>query len=508
MKTKDFKELCAEYSANPNLDNENVLLRTMVFDTKFYVATKKYDKGNALRLLQSETGTMVLCVYTHDVDIDAEVKEKYDITEMNFDDIYENVNVNNVGYILINPSTEALTLTASQISKLYREKYYADASYPLHLDKDVDFSCRAVSLAEVNTQVTSKKLIEVYLDAQKEESEEKREVLLNKFLDEFVNHAKFYTPVFPTGETDSIGNYIVNKERVIYLTENGKNGMYYLFVDADKIVNDLEADLEKTYVSVFDFNDYITMMDAAHGAIAGLKIIGDVALDLPASDIYYYNAIKEHNELLKDVTVLQGSYAPSEEMTEIEKDMNEYFETISSVEKVWLGREIEMYKNKKNAFVYNVVLKLKDDKLNKDDVKETVRKILGNKLFRMYVSKEEVTDTQLKQVYDIANKPVKKVVKAVEKKEEKVEVKEEVVEKPAPKKAAAKKVASSAKKTTTKKAATTTTKKAEPKAKVEAKKEVKKPTTKKTATSKKTTAAVKKTATTTKKTNVKKAEKK
>ena len=107
MKTKDFKELCAEYSANPNLDNENVLLRTMVFDTKFYVATKKYDKGNALRLLQSETGTMVLCVYTHDVDIDSEVKEKYDITEMNFDDIYENVNVNNVGYILINPSTEA-----------------------------------------------------------------------------------------------------------------------------------------------------------------------------------------------------------------------------------------------------------------------------------------------------------------------------------------------------------------------------------------------------------------
>ncbi len=494
MKTKDFKELCAEYSANPNLDNENVLLRTMVFDTKFYVATKKYDKGNALRLLQSETGTMVLCVYTHDMDIDAEVKEKYDITEMYFDDIYENVNVNNVGYILINPSSEALTLTAAQISKLYREKYYADASYPLHLEKDVDFKCRAMSLAEVNTQVTSKKLIEVYLDAQKEESEEKREKLLNKFLDEFVNHAKFYTPVFPTGETDSIGNYIVNKERVIYLTENGTNGMYYLFVDADKIVNDLEADLEKTYVSVFDFGDYVTMMDAAHGAIAGLKIIGDVALDLPASDIYYYNAIKEHNELLKDVTVLQGSYAPSEEMTEIENDMNEYFADIPSVEKVWLGREIEMYKNKKNAFVYNVVLKLKDDKLNKEEVKDTVRKILGNKLFRMYVSKEEVTDTQLKQVYDIANKPVKKVVKAVEKKEEKAEVKEVVVEKEEPKKTTTKKVASTAKKTTTKKA-TTTTKKAEPKAKVEAKKEAKKPTVKKTTTTKKTTTSAKKPAT-------------
>ena len=46
MKTKDFKELCAVYSANPNLDNENVLLRTMIFDTKFYVATKKYDYCN------------------------------------------------------------------------------------------------------------------------------------------------------------------------------------------------------------------------------------------------------------------------------------------------------------------------------------------------------------------------------------------------------------------------------------------------------------------------------
>ncbi len=495
MKTKDFKELCAVYSANPNLDNENVLLRTMVFDTKFYVATKKYDKGNALRLLQSETGVTVLCIYTHDIDIDSEVKEKYDITEMSFDDIYENVNVNNVGYILINPSSEALTLTSSQISKLYREKYYADASYPLHLDADTDFKCRAMSLAEVNTQVTSKKLLEVYLDAQKEESEEKREDLLNKFLDEFVNHAKFYTPVFPTGETDSIGNYVVNKDRVIFITEDGVKGKYYLFVDADRIVNDLEADLEKTYVSVFDFSDYVTMMDAAHGAITGLKIIGDAALDIPASDIYYYNAIKEHNELLKDVTVLQGSYAPSEEMTEIENDINEYFETIPSVEKVWLGREIEMYKNKKNAFVYNVVLKLKDDKLNKEEVKDTVRRILGNNLFRMYISAEEVTDTQLKQVYDKANKPAKKVVKAETKVEEKVEVKEEIVE---PKKEV-KKVPVK-KNTTTKKTTTTTkttkkpaAKKSETKAKVETKKAVKKPAAKRTTTTKKTTTTVKKT---------------
>ena len=490
MKTKDFKELCAVYSANPNLDNENVLLRTMIFDTKFYVATKKYDKGNALRLLQSETGTMVLCVYTHDIDIDPEVKEKYDITEMSFDDIYENVNVNNVGYILINPSSEALTLTSAQISKLYREKYYADASYPLHLEKDVDFKCRAMSLAEVNTQVTSKKLIDVYLDAQKEESEEKREELLNKFLDEFVNHAKFYTPVFPTGETDSIGNYIVNKERVIYLTENGTNGMYYLFVDADKIVNDLEADLEKTYVSVFDFGDYITMMDAAHGAISGLKIIGDVALDLPASDIYYYNAIKEHNELLKDVTVLQGSYAPSEEMTEIENDINEYFANIPSVEKVWLGREIEMYKNKKNAFVYNVVLKLRNDEFNKEEVKDTVRRILGNNLFRMYISQENVTDTQLKQVYDETNKPVKKVAKA----EAKEEVKEKLETKKVAKKAPVKKTTTTAtKKPATKK---TTVKKTETKAKTETKKPVaKKPAAKKSTATKKTTTAVKKTTT-------------
>ena len=490
MKTKDFKELCAVYSANPNLDNENVLLRTMIFDTKFYVATKKYDKGNALRLLQSETGTMVLCVYTHDIDIDPEVKEKYDITEMSFDDIYENVNVNNVGYILINPSSEALTLTSAQISKLYREKYYADASYPLHLEKDVDFKCRAMSLAEVNTQVTSKKLIDVYLDAQKEESEEKREELLNKFLDEFVNHAKFYTPVFPTGETDSIGNYIVNKERVIYLTENGTNGMYYLFVDADKIVNDLEADLEKTYVSVFDFGDYITMMDAAHGAIVGLKIIGDVALDLPASDIYYYNAIKEHNELLKDVTVLQGSYAPSEEMTEIENDINEYFANIPSVEKVWLGREIEMYKNKKNAFVYNVVLKLRNDEFNKEEVKDTVRRIFGNNLFRMYISQENVTDTQLKQVYDETNKPVKKVAK--------VEAKEEVKEKLETKKVAKKAPAKKTTTTATKKPATkkTTVKKTETKAKTETKKPVaKKPAAKKSTATKKTTTAVKKTTT-------------
>ncbi len=502
MKTKDFKELCAVYSASPNLDNENVLLRTMVFDTKFYVATKKYNKGNALRLLQSETGTTVLCVYTHDVDIDPEVKEKYDITEMSFDDIYENVNVNNVGYILINPSSESLTLTAPQISKLYREKYYADASYPLHLDVDADFKCRAMSLAEVNTQVTSKKLLEVYLDAQKEESEEKREELLNKFLDEFVNHAKFYTPVFPTGETDSIGNYIVNKDRVVFITEDGVKGKYYLFVDADRIVNDLEADLEKTYVSVFDFSDYVTMMDAAHGAITGLKIIGDVALDLPASDIYYYNAIKEHNELLKDVTVLQGSYAPSEEMTEIEKDINEYFETIPSVEKVWLGREIEMYKNKKNAFVYNVVLKLKDDKLNKEEVKDTVRRILGNNLFRMYISQENVTDTQLKQVYDKANKPVKKEVKAEPKKEEKTV--EKVEAKKETKKAPAKKT------TTTKKTSTTTkksaAKKVESKAKVEPKKEVKKPVAKK-APAKKTT-TTKKAAATTKKAPAKKETKK
>ncbi|MBR6689427.1 MAG: SseB family protein [Clostridia bacterium] len=495
MKTKDFKELCAAYTANPNLDNENVLLRTMVFDTKFYVATKKYDKGNALRLLQSETGTTVLCVYTHNIDVDSEVKEKYDVTEMSFDDIYENVNVNNVGYILINPSSEALTLTAAQIAKLYREKYYSDFSYPLHLDVETDFKARAMNLTEVNTKTTSKKLIDVYIDSQKEESEEKRLELLNKFLDEFINHAKFYTPVFPTGETDSIGNYVVNKERVVFITEDGIKGKYYLFVDAERIAEYLGAEKEKTYVSVFDFDDYVTMMDAAHGAITGLKIIGDLDLEIPSNDIYHYNAIKVHNELLKDVTVLQGSYAPSEETTEIENDINEYFETIPSVEKVWLGREIEMYKNKKNAFVYNVVLKLKNDEFNKEEVKDTIRRILGNNLFRMYISQENVTDTQLKQVYAASNKPAKKVVK-VEEKEETVEKAKTVAKKvptkkkeTAVKKTTTKKVETEAKKTAAKK---TSVKKAEIKAKPEIKKEVKKTAAKKPATAKKTEDASKK----------------
>ena len=503
MKTKDFKELCAVYTANPNLDNENVLLRTMVFDTKYYVATIKYEKGNALRMLQSETGSIVLCVYTNEAEVGAEITEKYELVKMTFDELYDNVNVNNVEYVLINPNTEALTLTCAQISKLYREKYYSDSSFPLHLDKDVEFKTRALKVSELNSQATSKKLIDIYLTAANEKEEEVRSKLLVEFVEELTNHAKFYTPVLPDGEVDKIGNLVVGKERVLFLTEDNIKGEYYLFVDANKIVETLKVDPENTYVSVFDFDDYVAMMDATRGVIKGLKIIGDTTITIPTSDIYYYNAIKEHNALTKDITVLKGSYAPSEETDLMEKELDELFVKYPAVEKAWLGREIELYKNNKNSYVYNVVLKLTSEEINKDAVKENVRKILGNKLYRMYITNDGNVDSQLKLVYE---RNMERIAKLEEEKKAKAEQKEKVVEtnveevKPkatkkattTAKKTATTKKAPAKKETTAKKPAVkkTTTKKVEEKPVAKKPAATKKATTAKTAT-KKTTAAKK-----------------
>lgn len=511
MKTKDFKELCAVYTANPNLDNENVLLRTMVFDLEYYVATVKYEKGNAIRMFQSETGATVLCVYTHNTEVDSEIKEKYDLVKMSFDDLYENVNANNVEYLLINPNTEALTLTSSQISKLYREKYYSESSFPLHLEKDSEIVARAIKISDLNSQFISKKLIDIYLTAANEKEEEKRATLLSEFLDEFMNRAKFYTPVVPSGEVDSVGNLIATKDRVVFITEDKIKGEYYLFVDSNKIIETLKVDPEKTYVSVFDFDDCVALMDAARNTIKGIKIIGDVTITIPAEDIYRYAATKEHDLLRKGVTVLKGSYAPSEETDLIEKDLDELFTKHTAIDKAWLGREIELYKNEKNAYIYNVVLKLTNDELNKEKIKNSVRKILGNKLHRMYIATDATMDSQLKLVYDKSTKPVV---------EEKTEEVKEITAKKAEAKPTAKKAAS---KTTTKKetAKKTTVKKAEVKPtakKVATKTTTKKETAKKTTvkkveakpTAKKATAkaATEKKAESTKKQTTKKVEKK
>ncbi len=506
MKTKDFKELCAVYTANPNLDNENVLLRTMVFDTKYYVATVKYEKGNALRMLQSETGSIVLCVYTSEAEVGAEIADKYELVKMSFDELYDNVNVNNVEYILINPNTEALTLTCAQVSKLYREKYYSDSSLPLHLDKDVEFKTRALKVSELSSQTTSKKLIDIYLTAVNEKEEETRSNLLVEFVEELTNHAKFYTPVLPDGEVDKVGNLVVGKERVLFFTEDNVKGEYYLFVDANKIVETLKVDPENTYVSVFDFDDYVAMMDATRGVIKGLKIIGDTTIAIPASDIYYYNAIKEHNALTKDITVLKGSYAPSEETELMEKELDELFVKYPAVEKAWLGREIELYKNNKNAYIYNVVLKLTSEEINKDAVKEKVRKILGNKLYRMYITNDGVVDSQLKLVYE---RNMERIAKLEEEKKDEL-AKKEIVEEVKPKtvKKAATKTTDSkktAKKETTKKETATAAKKTTVK-KTATKKTEEKPVAKKTTTAKKPTTTKKTTAT--KKTAAKKVEKK
>ena len=125
-----------------------------------------------------------------------------------------------------------------------------------------------------------------------------------------------------------------------------------------------------------------------------------------------------YNDLLKkDMTVLKGSYSPAEETDAIEQALCDYFASEAKFEKVWLGREVEMYKNGKNAFIYNVVLKLADKEVNKDSVREEVRKILGNRPFKMYSTDTKVTDNQLKLVYE--NKEVTSGKKTTAKKVEK-----------------------------------------------------------------------------------------
>ena len=74
--------------------------------------------------------------------------------------------------------------------------------------------------------------MDIYLEAQNEQSEEKREELLNTFLEEFTNHSKFYSLVLPSEETDKLGNLVVDKSRTLLLTSDDVNGEYYLFVDA------------------------------------------------------------------------------------------------------------------------------------------------------------------------------------------------------------------------------------------------------------------------------------
>ena len=459
MKTKEFKELCAAYTANPNLDTENMLLRTMAFDTKYYVAYKQDKNGSTLRMIKSEEGEVILSAYTTIEDIDENTLKRFKIAEMTFDEIMGWVNENYVDYLVINPNAEALTLTSAQLAKLLREKYYADFSYPLSLSLEDEFKARALRLDDVQTGITSKRLIEIYKESQNEKDEEKRAELLNLFIDEFVNHTKFYTPVLPDGEKDAIGNLIVGKDRVIYIMNDGVNGEYYLFVDASDIEKNIELDPTKTYVSVFDFSDYILMMDTAYGAISGLKIVGELNITIPSTDVYYYNAIREYNILKKDMTVLKGSYAPSEETDEIEVALQEYFTNETAVTKAWLGREIELYKNGKNAFVYNIVLNLSNKDIDKSAMREKVRKILGNRPFKMYSSDEEVTDTQLKFIYETKTKvvePVKKVAKKVSKEEGQTEAKKVVKKKTTTKKAATpkdttKKAATTTKKTTTKK---------------------------------------------------------
>ena len=364
---QNFKKLYKKYEDDRTLENENRLFRSILFDYDFIVG---YDKQrNTLNAYRSENNKLVVCFYSDLEEMEDELRNRLEKLKVNFDGIFEMVNENLLDEICINPNTDKLKLTNSQISDLYRQKVYNQTNEPVILHENKKFLKSAYKINELVTN--SNKIIELYNTYLTENTQDN----LSNFFRELVNNATFYACVLPEddAETDENGHPLISNDRVLQYNSEKYGKQYCLFISIKNAIDFFGLD-ERNYVSIFNFDDIINMMDSTHNTIKSLRIIGDLDLSIPAEDFYSLKVQKDNLEV-KGKVVIDSQLADTEDNNAIIDALKKYFSKIEQVEKIWCG--YEFYK----VNVLKIYAKVNSE-IN-TNIENDLRNILENRCFKL-----------------------------------------------------------------------------------------------------------------------------
>lgn len=272
-----FKEIYNQYMNHQDNENENLLLRSICYDTKFLIGYIEENGVRTINLEKDNENKLFLNIYTNTSELNDEEKEKYNgIIECDFEEILEYVNKTLANGVQINPNTDNFKITNCDLMALKRQMKLSDASDTFKLCDDTDFIKPAYKIAELNT--TSNKLIETYNKYLKDNNKE----TLNEFYKILVNEATFYSLVLPkeNAEKDEEGHPLISKNRVLQNRISETSANYYLFISIKEMIEFIDAN-ENSYVSIFNFDDYMTLIDSNWNRIESLSIIGDLDLTIP-----------------------------------------------------------------------------------------------------------------------------------------------------------------------------------------------------------------------------------
>ncbi len=304
----NFKEIYNQYMNHKDNENENLLLRTICYDIKFLIGYVKENSVRTIKLEKDNENKLFLNIYTNSSELNDEEKKKYNgAIECDFEEILDHVNKLLANGVRINPNTDNFKIINSDLMALKRQMELGGYSDTFKLNGDTNFIKPAYKIFELNTN--SNKLIEIYDKYLKDNSKE----TLNKFYNILVNEATFYSLVLPkeNAEKDERGHPFISKDRVLQERISDTSACYYLFISIEKMIEFICAN-ENSYVSIFNFEDYMTLIDSNWNRIESLRIIGDLDLTIPVEVLNELKFIQDRYKNERTKIVLVNKYDKNE----------------------------------------------------------------------------------------------------------------------------------------------------------------------------------------------------
>lgn len=389
---QDFKTLYNIFIREKNAQNESLLLRAIAFYYKLFICYEEKEGTTILDSFRDENNKLILKVYTDTNEMEDKTKMQDKEMQVNFDGILAIVNRNFVDGIVINPKSDNFKLTNVQLMDINRQKMFCRTYDPFELHEDKDFLKPAYKINEVDKN--SKNIIELYNAYLKNNDEN----VLSKFYNELVNHATFFSLVLPEENAgqDEDGHPLISKKRVLQEKETEDKRHYTLYITIQKAIERLGLN-ENDYISIFNFDDFISMIDSSHNVIKSLKIEGDIDLTIPVDTINELKVQKDRKERNKDTIIMSGEYAHTKENQLLEKQLKEFFLKIDNVEKVWTGLDVYVHNGKTGIKVFAIHAEL-NSKMKRDIVQE-LKQIFKNRCFEFKVIDRENEDENLKLIY-------------------------------------------------------------------------------------------------------------
>lgn len=396
--TKIFKRIYNNYLEKRDLESENLLFRSLIFDDYDFLVAYREQNNRLVELDEDENNQIFLKIYLDFIETGEELIEQYSVTKIDFNEIIRLVNVYKLDGILINPFSDKLKLTDSQLKDLKRQKDFFCSKLPTILHQQKYFQKPSYKVKELGNKFTNNRVMELYDKYMKEENAYIKDDILNSFEKEIANNASFIKQVLPDEKSpkDSNGNPIVTWNRVPYIKQDDEKGYYLLYTDSSILLREDVGLDENDYITICDFDDIMSLIDSTYDLIDSLRIYGEYDLTIPIEDVNRFKIEKDINEKLKKAIVIAGAYTPNDEINLIEEGLKKYLNSDENFQKIWMRKQEYIYSGGQRNTVFDILIKSKVNSYTMDDFSKInldLRKILKNKCFKVDITEKEITES-------------------------------------------------------------------------------------------------------------------